>query len=123
MLLATIKSAGFSPSPTNGLVEEGPVIAVVFQEGYILARIWKDDRYCALDINIWERYQDVTKLQELLTNNFGTDNDISSFRVIVGGMFGSKTWKEQKEWMGPQFVQMRDCNIDSVDDSSKVDEI
>ena len=56
------------------------------------------------------------------TKGFESDHTISSFRLIVGGMFGSKTWKDQKNWIGPQFVQMRSCNFDSVDGINKADD-
>jgi hypothetical protein len=78
------------------------------KEGYVVARLYPEDNYCGLDINLWGGFQKMTSLRAALASTVGSTS-LSSFRVIVGGMHGSSTWEEDKEVIGIQVSQTRNC--------------
>ena len=93
-----------APEVTNN------VVYTVMKEGYIVARLWAVKHYCAFDINLWGSFDKLESLQAALVDVVGSQ-DVSQYRVVVGGMFGSSTWKQDQKMIGPQIVQTRNCDI------------
>jgi hypothetical protein len=92
------------------------------KEGYVLARFFPEEKYCNMDINLWGRFDKLKSLSAAITNALGSKL-VSNYRVVVGGMFGSTTWEADKELIGPQIVQTRDCSTPQVNTTkSTVDE-
>jgi spermidine synthase/S-adenosylmethionine/arginine decarboxylase-like enzyme len=112
IILAAAVEEGLSPVsvPINRprSIDTGVTI-VVFKEGYVLARSWKERNYCALDIGVWGAFVKQSRFQKRLVNSLHSET-VSSFRVVVGGMFGSSTWREDMDTIGPQIVQRPSCD-------------
>jgi hypothetical protein len=87
--------------------------AVVMEEGYIAARIWPKEKYVAFDINLWGKTYLVDALKSALVKEVGS-NENSSYRVVVGGIYGSNTWSEDQKVVGPKIKQLRNCDEDIV---------
>jgi spermidine synthase/S-adenosylmethionine/arginine decarboxylase-like enzyme len=122
-LYQVIQEAGLTPisSPTSDDTDATLVI-VILQEGYVIARAWPDHKYSAIGINLWGSFHKGQVLQNHLLRAFDTSS-ISSFRVVVGGMYGLTTWREDQLLIGPQVVQNRNCEIPSTEDSPATGEI
>jgi spermidine synthase/S-adenosylmethionine/arginine decarboxylase-like enzyme len=120
LIYTTVENEGLTPVSTSS--KDKDLVVVVLKEGYVVARMWPEHSYCALDINLWGSFQKAAKVRESLLISLGSES-VSAFRVVVGGMFGSTTWKEDEELMGPQIVQRRDCEEAAVSDDSDLDEI
>ena len=94
------------------------ITMISMQEGYIMARFSPEDRYCNLDINLWGRFDRLKSLSAALTEALGS-SVVSNYRVVVGGMFGSTTWEHDKDLIGPQIVQTRDCSTTPTVEGTK----
>ena len=106
-LYDVVKKIGLTPisKPKKSFSD---VSFVVMEEGYIVARTWKNDNYVAYDIHLWSAFDQHVPLRDALTA--AVDSKLaSSFRVVAGGMFGAKEWRKDAEGMGPQHAEMRDC--------------
>jgi spermidine synthase len=103
-----IEQEGFRPLAAP--VFESGMMMIVMKEGYIMARMWPGAKYCNLDINLWGKFHKLNELQQSLTDAMGSGL-VSKFRIVVGGMYGSDTWSEDREIIGPQIVQTRNCDI------------
>ncbi|KAL7579488.1 hypothetical protein ACA910_007868 [Epithemia clementina (nom. ined.)] len=91
----------------------GAVVVVVVQEGYVVARTWPEHMYCAFDIHLWSSFQKHDSIKKSLVAAIGADYRFaSSFRIVGGGMFGVRTWKEDFKRRGPKFTQ--DCSEPSL---------
>lgn len=114
-----LKEAGLTELSTKKIApEESKTYALVFilQEGYIVARVWPEHKYIAFDLQLWSRFekQDDAKahiIKALGRNNSSNNNHkyVSSYRIVTGGMFGSKAWKEDKEKLGPPLHRSKLC--------------
>eukprot|EP00980_Cylindrotheca_fusiformis_P004879 scaffold1038_cov100-Cylindrotheca_fusiformis.AAC.2 len=109
-LSSAIQKAGLTTiaTPTHDIVDENLAI-VVLSEGYIVARRWNDQDYVAVGVNLWGSFHKFDSFQTHLLKAFKTSS-LSLFRVVVGGMYGSTTWKEDQPLIGPQVVQNRNCD-------------
>jgi hypothetical protein len=90
---------------------------VIMKEGYIAARNYPDDKYIGFDINLWGNTYKIDSVKKDLVKAVGSSN-ISSYKVVVGGMYGSNTWKEDKKIIGPKPKQLRNCREDIVTEGS-----
>jgi len=119
IIVAAAKAEGFTkigPSKDSELDtkerksedQESTVVNVVFKEGYASARIWSEHNYIAVDVGVWGSFQDGDKLRQRIGKNLKAET-LSFFRVVVGGMFGSSTWENDKDIIGPNNVQKRNC--------------
>jgi hypothetical protein len=110
-----IKSAAISVgfTATNDPIFENNFGVLVMEEGYISAKVWPDEKYVAFDINLWGRTYKIEDIKAALGKAVGS-NDTSSYRVVVGGMYGSNTWKEDQQVVGPKVKQLRNCEKDIV---------
>jgi spermidine synthase/S-adenosylmethionine/arginine decarboxylase-like enzyme len=118
MILAAGKEEGFIPVSVpidrpRGI--DTGVTIVVFKEGYVLARTWEEHNYCALDIGMWGAFAKQSSFQKRLADSLH-GKTVSSFRVVVGGMYGSSTWEEDIGTIGPQVVQRPSCRIPPEED-------
>lgn len=88
---------------------------VVMKEGYIAARLFPDEdfKYVGFDINLWGNTYKIKSVRDDLLRIVKSSN-VSAYRVVVGGMYGSNTWKKDQKLLGPKVKQLRNCNEDSV---------
>lgn len=93
----------------------------VFEEGYVSVRYWPKLLYCALDVGMWGSYDKGDSLRKIIGRELKAKTK-SYFRIVVGGMFGSSTWQEDQDSVGPQIVQQRKCKVAGVDDIAFSDE-
>jgi spermidine synthase len=87
------------------------------KEGYVVARLWPEEKYIGLDINLWGRTYNIRKLKTAFVEALGSTK-MYAYKVIVGGMFGSSTWKEDQKIIGPKMKQLRNCEEDIVETGS-----
>jgi S-adenosylmethionine/arginine decarboxylase-like enzyme len=80
----------------------GAVVLVILQEGYVVARPWPEHKYCAFDIHLWSRFDVQESVKRALIAVVGSSvGKSSSYRIVVGGIFGVKTWKADEKSRGP----------------------
>eukprot|EP00533_Pseudo-nitzschia_delicatissima_P009700 CAMPEP_0116103254 /NCGR_PEP_ID=MMETSP0327-20121206/13784_1 /TAXON_ID=44447 /ORGANISM="Pseudo-nitzschia delicatissima, Strain B596" /LENGTH=1264 /DNA_ID=CAMNT_0003595347 /DNA_START=128 /DNA_END=3922 /DNA_ORIENTATION=- len=126
IMVAAAKAEGFTkitPSTVDGLetskaitkpgAQDSTMVTVVFEEGYASARIWPEDKYIAIDVGVWGSFQNGDKLRTRIGQDLKAETE-SFFRIVVGGMFGSSTWEVDKDIIGPQIVQQRNCDVTNV---------
>ncbi len=97
-------------------------VLVMLNEGFVFARLWKDMKYFAFDIHLWGRFDKNDAIKFALVDVLGSD-DWSAYRIVVGGMIGSKTWDYDKTLVGPKIVNNRDCEPTNQDDITNINEI
>jgi len=95
--------------------EKSLFYSVVFKEGYVSVRYWPEFKNCAVDVGIWGSYQKGDHFRKRIGEELKAKTT-SYFRVVVGGMYGSSTWQEDKDSIGPQIVQQRNCEESKVGD-------
>ena len=93
--------------------QESTMVNVVFEEGYVSARIWPKENYVAVDVGVWGSFVEGDKLRKRIGKDLKAGTT-SFFRIVVGGMYGSSTWDKDKYILGPQMVQHRNCEIPDV---------
>ncbi|KAL3932722.1 MAG: hypothetical protein SGARI_003885, partial [Bacillariaceae sp.] len=94
---------------------------VVFEEGYIAARIWPEHSYVGFDINMWGKSYLIPTLRQELTDAVkSASKDVSAYKVVVGGIFGLDSWQSDTKLLGPKMKQLRNCEAD-VFKEGKVD--
>ena len=59
-------------------------------------------------------------MRNALAEVVGSSRSLSSYRIVTGGMLGTKTWADDGKTIGPRFTQMRDCEEKSVSVGSDV---
>jgi spermidine synthase len=94
-------------------VSDSRIVMLVMKEGYIAARLWPSKNYLGLDINLWGSTYKIDTVRADILKAVGS-SDVSSYRVVVGGMYGSSTWKEDQKILGPKLKQLRNCEKDVV---------
>jgi spermidine synthase len=98
-------------------VFENEVGVVVLKEGFITARIMQSENYVGFDVNLWGMSSKIKSLRKSLSDAVGS-SDVSSYKVVVGGMYGSSSWKEDQKIQGPKMKQLRNCEKDVVEEGS-----
>jgi hypothetical protein len=92
---------------------------VVFEDGYIAARIWPQHNYVGFDINMWGRTYLIPRLHQELTEAVKSPSkDVSAYKVVVGGIYGLDSWKSDQKLLGPKIKQLRNCGQDVVQGGS-----
>jgi spermidine synthase len=104
---ATVQVTAQPDAPSSTMIN------VVFKEGYASARIWPNHSYVAVDIGVWGSFENADKLRHRIGGDLEAKTT-SYFRVVVGGMFGSSTWEEDRDSIGPQIVQQRNCDVSKI---------
>jgi S-adenosylmethionine/arginine decarboxylase-like enzyme len=103
---------GLSILSTQFLYQTG---VVLFEEGYVAARVWPEHSYIGLDINMWGKTQLMPSIREDLTDALGSDsNNVSDYRVVVSGIYGLDFWTADQKALGPKRKQLRNCQDDSM---------
>eukprot|EP00934_Nitzschia_sp_Nitz4_P001216 Nitzschia sp. Nitz4//scaffold98_size77359//36815//46705//NITZ4_005549-RA/size77359-processed-gene-0.17-mRNA-1//1//CDS//3329560760//1216//frame0 len=108
VFVTLLEEQGFHP--LGKPVFDANILSIVMKEGFVVARMWPEHNYCAFDVNLWGRFYQLKDLSAALTGAVGAQL-VSQFRIVVGGMYGSATWLEDRTIIGPQVVQNRNCNI------------
>jgi len=79
------------------------VVTAMLQEGYVVVRTLPNKKYCAFDVHFWSAFSKLEDTKIALLNAVQSDPDeSSSFRIVAGGLFGVKSWKEDEKSRGPQ---------------------
>lgn len=78
------------------------MLAIVMEEGYILARSYSEFSYIAYDIHLWSSFEKHESVANSLVETIGSQLS-SSFRIIAGGMFGTSTWVLDEKNHGPHY--------------------
>jgi hypothetical protein len=107
ILQDVILKNGFHPTQDPTVVENS-MIWILMKEGYILARYWPTRRYISMDVHLWGRLDKLTTLSNDLASTLKSDV-VSKFRVVVGGMYGSSSWTEDRAVIGPHTAPTRNC--------------
>jgi len=123
----THESVGFHVTSASSFVMDAAaaatdpkaIVIVIMHEGYVVARTWAAHRYCAFDIHLWSRFQEMDGVKRALIAAMGSDSSSSSskstsaFRIVAGGVFGIDTWKDDEMNRGPRYT--RDCYSSDTD--------
>jgi hypothetical protein len=81
---------------------------VIMEEGYVIARCWPDRLYCAMDLHLWGAYHKRARLVTALTEELRSTL-VSSYRIVTGGMYETKTWEDDQKQIGVQFSHNQNC--------------
>lgn len=111
----TAEKVGFSV--ISEPVFDNEVGVVVLKEGFISARIIPAEKYVGFDVNLWGMSSKIKNLRKALSDAVGS-SDVSSYKVVVGGMYGSSSWKEDQKIQGPKMKQLRNCEKDVIKEGS-----
>jgi hypothetical protein len=103
---AAVKKAGFTPVTVPSF--DNGVVLLFMKEGYVAARVYPEEKYCGFDIQLWGSFHRIRDLRAALVDVVGSTS-VSSYRIVVGGMYGSSTWKQDQKIIGPKNVQTRNC--------------
>ena len=128
-LYSILRREGLTPVSFPSKNKDGKVATVVMKEGYVVARMWPEYNYCAFDLNLWGGFHKTQNVRAALLKAVGNPHgtglglSVSSFRVIVGGMFGYPAWKEDQKFMGPQIVQTRKCDEEELSGEPLIEEV
>ncbi|CAJ1960288.1 unnamed protein product [Cylindrotheca closterium] len=107
-LISMMELNGFKPLSKPAASVQGHVF-VVMEEGYLSVRCWEDKLYCAADINLWGAFSKRETVRELLRSALQSKT-VSDYRVVVGGMYGSKTLEMDQKEIGVRFSQNQNCD-------------
>lgn len=107
MIQSVAKEQGFSVGPSRSY--GGGLAVIVLKEGYIAARLWPEHNYVGFDISLWGKTYNIKDLKNALTKAVQSSL-VSAYKVVVGGMFGSSTWKEDQLQIGPYSKTVTDMN-------------
>jgi len=92
-------------------------LMIILREGYVVARTWPDQKYCAFDINLWSSFEKHAGMRTALIGAVGSNRgkSSSSYRIVVGGMFGVETWKDDEKNRGPRLDEKScDTPVDTL---------
>jgi hypothetical protein len=99
-------------SSSNGS-DSSSMFVTVFKEGYVVARIFSEERYVAFDILLWSSFEKFEAVKAALVQSVGGEmKSASSFRIVTGGMFGVNLWQEDTKSHGPQISKL--CKEDKT---------
>jgi len=98
------------------------MVNLVFKEGYATARIYSNDKYAAVDVGVWGSFENGDEFRKLIAEELKAKTS-SFFRVVVGGMYDSSTWEKDKDLIGPQIVQQRNCEESKKSSAEIADDI
>ena len=108
IIIDTLKRVGFSIESTIG--KETSTVIVIAREGYVTARLHPEKSYVGLDIKLWANFDLMETARDALVQSLGgSEEGISSFRIVVGGMGGSPFEELHRTKIGPRVVNNRNC--------------
>lgn len=107
----------------NSDSDGGATVVIVMQEGNVVARVWREYQYVALDVHLWGAFHKLETVTDGLVEALGSSKaTLSSYKIVVGGMRGSKTWTEDVKAIGPRLRQTRNCDPDQYGEKSVTDQ-
>jgi SAM-dependent methyltransferase len=113
-IIEAIEGLGLTVVTDKTASTETSRFVIMMGEGYVVARLWEDAKYCALDIHLWSAFDSHEALKEaIVVNALGgnlKNKSTSSYRIVAGGMFGLPSWKEESATHGPQISKV--CSDD-----------
>jgi spermidine synthase len=107
-LFNVAKGQGLTPLSPPMVQAKGPISALVMKEGYIVARSKPSQKYIAFDIHWWGAFSKMESLRAALLSAVGSGTS-SFYRVVAGGMHGTSTWDDDKDAIGIEVAQTRNC--------------
>jgi spermidine synthase len=95
-------------------------VAIVLQEGYVVARVWAAQKYIAFDLHLWSEFDHQENVHKALLSAVGNSGGktSSSYRIVAGGMFGMSDWKKEEANRGPR--RTHECDRRQDKESSRV---
>ena len=93
----------------DGSMHSDSLAVVIMKEGYVVARLWPEDNYCGLDIHLWGKTYNIKEVKDALTKAIKASL-VSAYKVVVGGMFGSNTWRDDQIRIGPYSKIVKNMN-------------
>ena len=81
------------------------IVVTLLQEGYVVTRVYPEHDYVGFDFQLWSSFEKQNAGKRALIEAMGSDFEgpsSSSYRVVTGGMFGIKTWKDDEKNRGPK---------------------
>lgn len=117
-MVASLKEKGFEIISSDFSEADGnAIVYLVLNEGYIIARSVIASKYVGFDIHFWSGLHKHEDAKNAVVNAVGgSGTNLSTYRVIAGGMFGTKTWREDEKLRGPQFEDICDAIKDKAQD-------
>jgi hypothetical protein len=112
----------------DGVHYEDGFALIVMEEGYVAARVHQDERaassfYVGFDISLWSQSHRIGTLKDTL-QKANESKHVSSHKIVVGGMFGTKSWREDSKHVGLKAaasVKSRTGEDNSTEAGSKFD--
>lgn len=102
---------------------QGHILVTVFEEGYLLSRLYPDHFYIGFDFQLWSEYWNQETMKNAIITAVGSRASggfSSAYRVVTGGMFGCQRWQEDEKNRGPK---LKGCDeLQVVEDPMKYDE-
>jgi S-adenosylmethionine/arginine decarboxylase-like enzyme len=90
---------------------------LLLREGYVAIRTWPEHKYCAFDIHLWSSFEKHEAAKKAVVAGVeGKVETTSSYRIVAGGMFGVRTWKDDARVHGPQIKYLCDPSAPAVRD-------
>lgn len=103
-----LENHGLNPQPVVSPMD-GTTIVVPMQEGYILARMWPEQRYCAMDIHYWGAFDKMESVRDSIVQALGGEQ-FSTYRLALGEMQGTPTREDSDDDILPPLRHLeRDC--------------
>jgi len=115
----TLKNEGFTVMSkiVPESEDEGDISIVVINGGYVVSHYWPDFKYYGFDIYLWGSFGKQEILKKALLSAVGSSSkSSSSFRIVTGGMFGTRTWKSDEEARGPRRTHVCDRSEPTIPD-------
>mmetsp|Transcript_2386 Transcript_2386/g.3342 ORF Transcript_2386/g.3342 Transcript_2386/m.3342 type:complete len:692 (+) Transcript_2386:2014-4089(+) len=110
-----LRSSALPPSE-QAYDESVKNIVLIMKQGYVVVRTWPEYNHCSFDIHLWSSFnKHEAAKQALVLSVGGSVGDVTSYRIVAGGMFGVSTWKEDVKSRGPKVTQP--CDSSSVAES------
>jgi len=127
---SAVESVGFEVLRTSALSPSKEAydnnvrnIVLIMKEGYVVVRTWPEYNHCSFDIHLWSSFNQHEAAKKAIIASVGGDvGDVTSYRIVAGGMFGVSTWKEDVESRGPKVTQTCEAPFHDEKDMSKMDE-
>ena len=92
IIASAIEQAGLSLRPSYSILspestESNLLKTKVFfmDEGYVIARVWQDEKYCAFDIMLWSSFEKMYLAKRALASTLGSLTS-SSYRIVTTGV-------------------------------------
>lgn len=118
LVVGVLKSEGLTVKST--VVSKANVVVVVLSEGYVTARTYPEEKYCAFDIHLWSKFEKQVSVKDALIAAVGSKTggmSSHSYRVVAGGMFGVETWKEDEMKRGPRHTEECEKSVEIARDT------